>query len=101
MKDWPAETQEAFRRSLNRRYLLRVVTALVSLRSDDGFVTCSAETEDSPVEFVVHNNPHCVKRFGYHGRLLTDIDNNHYLIPDADGLPLLQRRLFKLQFQDF
>ncbi|MDB5386743.1 MAG: ABC-type multidrug transport system, ATPase and permease component [Planctomycetaceae bacterium] len=100
LSDWPTEYQELIRRALNRRYLLRTVKSLVSLRDDNGFVQCSAETEDGRVEFTVHNNPHCVKTFGYNGRLLTDTDQNHYLIHDVDELPFMQKRLFRQYFHE-
>jgi hypothetical protein len=78
-----------------------MVRSLVSLREDNGFVSCSADTDEGKVDFVVHNNAHCVKQFGYNGRLLTDLDQNHYLIHDLDMLPFLQRRLFRQLFHEF
>jgi ATP-binding cassette subfamily B protein len=100
LNEWPDESQELIRRALNRRYLLRTVKSLVSIQEDNGFVQCSAETEEGKVEFTVHNNPHCVKKFGCNGRLLTDTDQNHYLIHDVDGLPFLQKRLFRQTFHE-
>ncbi|MDB5340192.1 MAG: transporter related [Planctomycetaceae bacterium] len=98
LEGWPVATQDLIRRSLNRRYLLRQVQGLLSLREDNGFVNCSAETDDGRVDFVVHNTPRAVKHFGYNGRLLTDLDQNHFLIADLDMLPALQRRLFRQLF---
>jgi ATP-binding cassette subfamily B protein len=100
LTDWPEEYQELIRRALNRRYLLRTVNSLVSMKDDNGFVQCSAETEEGTVEFTVHNNAHCVKKFGYNGRLLTDTDQNHYLIHDVDELPFMQKRLFRQYFHE-
>ncbi|MES2788678.1 MAG: DUF1854 domain-containing protein [Planctomycetota bacterium] len=101
LDEWPAPTQELIRRSLNRRYLLRRVNGLVAVREDNGFVNCSADTDDGRIDFVVHNNSRSVKHFGYNGRLLTDLDQNHFLIPDLDLLPMLQRRLFRQFFREF
>lgn len=101
LEEWPASTQELIRRSLNRRYLLHRVNGLVSVREDNGFVNCSADTDDGRVDFVVQNNDRSVKHFGYNGRLLTDLDQNHFLIPDLDLLPMMQRRLFTQLFRDF
>lgn len=101
LDEWPASTQELIRRSLNRRYLLRRVNGLVAVREDNGFVNCSADTDDGRIDFVVHNNSRSVKHFGYNGRLLTDLDQNHFLIPDLDLLPMLQRRLFRQFFREF
>jgi ATP-binding cassette subfamily B protein len=98
--NWPEQAQKLIRRWLNRRYLLRMVTGVVSVRDDNGFINCTAETEDGEVKFVVQNSPHSIKRFGYNGRLLTDVDDNHYLVGDIDSLPLLQRRLFMRHFSE-
>lgn len=101
LDEWPAATQELIRRSLNRRYLLHRVNSLISVREDNGFVNCSADTDDGRVDFVVQNNERSVKHFGYNGRLLTDLDQNHFLIPDLDLLPMMQRRLFRQLFREF
>lgn len=100
LSDWPQESQELIRRALNRRYLLRTLTGITSIREDNGFVTCVADTDDGPVDFIVHNNAHSVKRFGYNGRLLTDLHQDHYLIHDVNDLPFLQRRLFRQIFPE-
>lgn len=101
LDEWPSATQHLIRRSLNRRYLLRHVKGLVSVKEDNGFVNCIAETDDGRIDFIVQNTERAVKHFGYNGRLLTDLDQNHFLIPDLDLLPTLQRRLFRQVFRDF
>jgi hypothetical protein len=101
LREWPGDVQEMIRRSLNRRYLLRTVKTILSCRDDNGFVNLTADTDDGRVDFIVHNNSHSVKRFGYNGQLLTDLDQNHYIIHDVDELPFLQRRLFRQLFTEF
>ena len=92
LSDWPPPTRELLLRALNRRYLLRVIHAFDSIRDENGFVNCLAETDDGKTAFTLRNNPSCVKRFGQNGRLLTDLDDNHYLIPDVNGLSAAHRR---------
>lgn len=100
LSDWPDSSQELIRRSLNRRYLLRTLKSIVSFREDNGFVKCVADTDDGRADFVVHSNVNSVKKFGYNGRLLTDLDQNHYIIHDIEELPFLQRRLFQRLFPE-
>jgi len=100
LEGWSSESQELLRRALNRRYLLRIVNSLVTLREDNGFLQCSAVTDDGKVDFVVANSDRSIKRFGANGRLITDVDDNHFLITDIDSLPFLQRRLFRLYFHE-
>lgn len=96
--EWSDETRHLVRRSLNRRYLLRVVKSLVTTPEKNGLVACAADTDDGEVQFTVHNNPHRVIRFGCNGWLLTDVDDNHFLIPDLNALPFLHRQLFRHSF---
>lgn len=98
LNDWPESTRHLIRRALNRRYLLRVVTSLVASRAENNLVHCIAETDDGETEFTVHNNPHHVTRFGNNGWLLTDIDDNHFLIPNLESLSFLHRQLFRHAF---
>lgn len=100
LNNWPEETRHFVRRSLNRRYLLRVVSSLIATRLENGLVSCSAKTDDGEVHFTVHNNPHRVTRFGCNGWLLTDVDDNHFLIPNLESLPFVHRQLFRHSFID-
>ncbi len=100
LKGWSEETRYLIRRSLNRRYLLRVVKSLSGSRMDNNLVSCSAQTDDGPVQFLVHNNPHRVTRFGRNGYLLTDVDDNHFLIPNLERLSFLHRQSFRHLFLD-
>lgn len=98
LHEWPAHIQELVRRSLNRRYLLRVIETVRSFREEPNAIHCSGLTADGAVELSVANNRQAVKRFGKNGLLLIDRDDNHYLIPDLANHPALQRRLLQLQF---
>jgi hypothetical protein len=101
LAEWRGEDQELVRRSLNRRYLLRVVTSFDTMKHEAGMVRCIAQTEHGEVSFLIHPHAESNKRFGVNGRLLVDADDNHYLIPDLAELPALQRRLFQFYFTDF
>jgi hypothetical protein len=100
LSDWPQPTRELLLRALNRRYLLRVIHAFNSFREENGFVNCQAETDDGKIAFTVRNGPSSVKRFGHNGRLLTDLDDNHYLISDVNVLPAAHRRMIAVCFHD-
>jgi len=100
LSEWPPEVQELLRRSLNRRYLLRIMQTIFAHQQAGGLVLCSGTTDEGPVEFSVRNDPHHAARFGNQGWLLTDLEGNHYLVADLNELPFLQRRLFRLVFQE-
>jgi len=90
LAEWPATAQESVRRALNRRYLLRIVRRIHALREDHATLECTAETDDGLVTLTVPNSPQNIKWFGDHGCLLTDITNNHFVIPNINemgGIP--------------
>jgi hypothetical protein len=101
LTDWPAEAQELIRRSLNRRHLLRMLTGITSMRQSKGVLSCIAQTDAGEIAFTLSTGPESIKKFGPRGRLLIDIDGNHYLITDLNLLPAARRRQFQMQFADF
>jgi energy-coupling factor transporter ATP-binding protein EcfA2 len=101
LNEWPVEAQELIRRSLNRRYLLRVLTGIKSVWRSKGVLSCVATTDAGEIMFVLSGGPESIKKFGPRGRLLLDVDNNHYLIPDMSLLPAARRRKLQMQFADF
>ena len=98
LADWPEAAQQALRRSLNRRYLLRRITALQTLRTAGDRIECTAETDTGPATFRLDPRSDGHQVYGRNGRLLVDVDRNYYVISDLDALPARQRRLLSLYF---
>jgi ATP-binding cassette, subfamily B, bacterial len=93
LSEWPAPVQELIRRALNRRYLLRIVYRFQSMRENHSLLECVAETDDGVVIFAVPNSPQSIKSVGDGGCLLTDVTNNHFLIPSMQELTTAQQQL--------
>jgi ATP-binding cassette subfamily B protein len=93
LSEWPAASQSLVRRSLNRRYLMRIIRRLESIRESHGALECFAQTDHGVAAFTVSNGHQNIKCFGDHGCLLTDTANSHYLIPDINTLTADQQQM--------
>lgn len=100
LSDWPHDAQRVLRQSLNRHYLVRVIRSLDDLSPQQGFLNCMIRTDDGPMSFLMPTNRDGVKPHGKNGRLLLDVDENHYLIPDLHELPTDQQRMLQRYFAD-
>ena len=92
LADWPADQRALIREALDRRYYFQQLQRVQSIRKFGNFLEFTACTELGQSEFVLRYQQDSVQAYGRSGRLLTDIEDNHYLIPDLDALP--DRALF-------
>ncbi len=100
LADWPDDAQQVIRECLKRRYLLRTILELQQLRPERNLLRCVALTDAGEMAFSLPLEDKAVKMYGAHGRLLTDTDDNHYLIPNVRDLTFLQQRIFQWHFAD-
>lgn len=100
LADWPAADQALIRKALNKRYVLHYVRSLDRLNFEKGFLNCAVTTDHGPLQFLMTASREGMKPFGKAGRLLIDLDENHYLIPDLAALPATQRWLLQLHFAE-
>jgi hypothetical protein len=97
---WPQAAQEAVRRSLARRYLIRRIQEIRQLRTSGIQLAMSVLTDGGPAKLRLEKPGEGCQHFGVHGLLLTDPEGNYYVIPDRGALPLRQQRLLTLYFGD-
>jgi ATP-binding cassette subfamily B protein len=98
LADWPRQAQEAVRRSLARRYLIRRIQEIRQLRTSGTQLAMSVLTDGGPAKLRLEKPGEGCQHFGAHGLLLTDPEGNYYVIPDRGALPLRQQRLLTLYF---
>jgi ATP-binding cassette, subfamily B, bacterial len=95
LADWPQETQELVRLSLLKRYFVHTISAIESITvMHGGFLDFRVDTDLGPMQFLMRHQGDRAQDYGKHGKLLLDIDENRYLIPDTQALPVRDRRLF-------
>jgi ATP-binding cassette subfamily B protein len=95
LADWSAEDRELLTQALARRYFVRTITAIDSIESKYGLLTFQVQTDRGPVCFTMRHSHSQVQEYGENGKLLVDVDDNRFLIPDIDALPRRQHLLFR------
>ena len=97
---WPQPAQEAVRRSLARRYLIRRIQEIRQVHTSGSQLVLSVLTEGGPAKLRLEKPGEGCQDFGARGLLLTDPEGNYYVIPDRSALPRRQQRLLTLYFGD-
>jgi ATP-binding cassette subfamily B protein len=95
LDQWPAEAQKLIRDALDRRYFLQTVTGVDNIRLEMGHLTLAVRTNHGPREFTMRWAQSQVQDFGDRGKVLQDLDDNRYLVPDVSALPPSERDLFQ------
>jgi ATP-binding cassette, subfamily B, bacterial len=95
LADWPADDRALLEQALARRYFVRVITAIDSIESKYGLLTFQVQTDRGPVRFTMRHSHSQAQEYGENGKLLLDVDDNRYLVPDVDALPRRQHLLFR------
>lgn len=94
INDWPMEAQIMVRAALERRYWLQTVTGVDTITMELGHLTVGVRTLHGPRQFTMRWSQTQVQDFGESGKILLDLDDNRYLVPDVDALPKREQELF-------
>jgi hypothetical protein len=72
---------------------LRQVTGIDDITLDSGHLHFRVRTDDGKGAFTMRWNDDKSQDFGKNGKVLVDLDENCYLIPDVGALPPRERDL--------
>ena len=95
LKEWPEEAQRLVRSALDRRYFLQTITGVDSLHVELGHLHGEVRTPHGPKRFTMRWSQSQVQDFGERGKMLLDLDDNRFLVPDVQTLPPKERELFQ------
>jgi ATP-binding cassette subfamily B protein len=95
LADWPAKDRALLEQALARRYFVRVITAIDRIDAKYGLLTFQVQTDRGPVCFTMRHSHSQAQEYGKNGKLLLDVDDNRYLLPDVEALPRRQHLLFR------
>ncbi len=95
LNDWPAESQALVRQALGRRSLQRRINAIDSITLEYGYLEFKVRTEQGPTRFTMRWTQTQVQDFGARGKVIVDLEDNRYLVPDVEALPKRERELFQ------
>ena len=95
LADWPEEVQGLLRQALMRRYFIRVIGGIDSIELKFGFLDFQVRTDRGPARFLMRWSHSQAQDYGRSGKILTDVDENRYLIPNVEALSRREQDLFR------
>jgi hypothetical protein len=93
--DWPADVQVLLHEALLRRYHTHTIESIESIGLEHGLLTFRVRTDRGASQFMMRWSQSQAQDYAKSGKLLVDVDDNRYLIPDVESLPRRQRTLFR------
>jgi len=92
---WSARHQELLRAALARRYFLRRITAIEEIKLEYGHLLFRVQTDQGSIKFTMRWTQSHAQDFGSRGKVLLDLEDNRFLVPDIDELSPHERELFQ------
>ena len=92
---WPAEARALIESALGRRYFLRRITGIDSITLEFGYLQFGVRTDQGPARFTMRWNQSQAQDFGARGKVILDLEDNRFLVPDVDALPPRERELLQ------
>jgi ATP-binding cassette, subfamily B, bacterial len=90
---WSLDQQELLRAALARRYFLRRITSIEDMKLEQGYLNFRVTTDQGPTQFTMRWTQS--QEFGERGKVLLDVEDNRFLVPDTDKLPQRERELLQ------
>jgi ATP-binding cassette, subfamily B, bacterial len=97
LSEFPESDAALVRQALARRYFVHNVQKLVSIEMQYNMLYLKVVTDKGDREFFMRWAQDRAVDFGQNGKVLIDVDDNRYLIPDLDAMGSKER----LDFQRF
>jgi ATP-binding cassette subfamily B protein len=96
---WSAHNQRLLRAALARRYYLRRITGINDITLEYGYLLFDVRTDQGPTRFTMRWTQSQTQDFGARGKVLSDLEDNRFLVSDIDALPpheseLLERYVY-------
>jgi ATP-binding cassette subfamily B protein len=95
LDEWPAEAQQLVRAALARRYWLQTISGVDQIKLELGHLNFEVRTDHGPRRFTMRWSQSQVQDFGERGKVLLDLDDNRFLVPDVEALSPRERDLFQ------
>lgn len=95
LDDFPPDDAELVREALRRRFFVHTITSIRRIGWKYGYIGMDVDTDKGSVSFMMRGRHNNAVDFGRKGKVLIDVDDNRYLIPDVEQLPSRQRHEFR------
>lgn len=91
---WPQKDRGLVEESLRRHYFIHTITRINEIAWRYGFVWMDVLTDKGPAQFMMRWQHDRAVDYGRGGKILLDVDDNRYLVPDVDALSEHERNEF-------
>lgn len=95
LKDWPADSRRLVEEALERHYFIHRIQKINHIGFKFGFVEMDVITDKGPAIFLMYWRSDQAVDYGRGGKILLDVDQNRYLIPDVKNLDPHERSEFE------
>jgi len=95
LAQFPEADAELVRQALARRYFVHTITHVGHVGWKYGLVAFEVDTDKGPVSFFMRWSQDRAVDYGRRGKVIIDLDNNRYLIPNLDKLSTKERTQFQ------
>ena len=65
------------------------------MKLDQGYLVFRVQTDHGPTRFTMRWTQSQAQEFGERGKVLLDVEDNRFLVPDTDKLPQRERELLQ------
>ncbi|MCE5328579.1 MAG: DUF1854 domain-containing protein [Planctomycetaceae bacterium] len=94
LNEFPPEQAQLVRHALSKRYFVPVIHAIDEMAWQFGLIGVDVQTDKGPRSFLMRWQQTSAVDYGHRGKVLIDVDENRYLIPDVSTLPADQQQRF-------
>ena len=95
LSEFPESDAALVREALNRRYFIHTVSRLRSIEMKYNMLFLEVSTDKGDISFFMRWAQDRAVDFGQNGKVLIDVDDNRYLIPDLDAFTTRERVEFQ------
>ncbi|MDK1030711.1 MAG: DUF1854 domain-containing protein [Planctomycetia bacterium] len=81
--------------ALEKRYLVHKIQTINSLRERFGYLFFDVDTDRGRMEFCLPRRGRFIREYGENGKVILDITENRYIIPDLDKLSRRELAMFR------
>jgi hypothetical protein len=94
LSDFPEDQAQLIRKALQRRYFLHTIHRINQIGWKHGMLRLDVETDKGGIEFLMHWKQDRAVDYGGRGKVLIDVSENQYVIPDMQKLTARERQDF-------
>jgi ATP-binding cassette, subfamily B, bacterial len=95
LDQFPADQAKLIREALQRRYFVHRISRIEQIGWKFGFVHFEVQTDKGAMQFLMRWQQDRAVDYGQGGKVLIDVNDNRFLIPDVESLSPNERGRFR------